>query len=95
MGIGAESESDSSHIISPAVADDNDILESYLSTIPFAQKRCMIPTGSNSNRHFGPVWFNVVPRRPLGVVANQTFAASKCELIEKYIDPDIEEYINL
>ncbi|CBF79835.1 Zn(II)2Cys6 transcription factor [Aspergillus nidulans FGSC A4] len=94
MGIGAESEGDGSHIISPAVADDNEILESYLSTIPFAQKRCMIPTGSNSNRHFGPVWFNVVPRRPLGVVANQSFAASKCELIEKYMDPDIEEYIN-
>ncbi|KAL4753107.1 hypothetical protein BDW72DRAFT_44892 [Aspergillus terricola var. indicus] len=95
MGIGAESEGDSSHIISPAVADDNDILESYLSTTPFAQKRCMIPTGTNSNRHFGPVRFNVVPRRPLGVVANQSFAASKCELIEKYMAPDIDEYINL
>ncbi|KAL4981055.1 fungal-specific transcription factor domain-containing protein [Aspergillus desertorum] len=84
MGIGAEAEDDSSHIISPAVADDNDILESYLSTIPFAEKRYIIPTGSNSNRHLGPMRFNVVPRRPLGVVANQSFAASKCELIEKF-----------
>ncbi|KAL4991899.1 fungal-specific transcription factor domain-containing protein [Aspergillus falconensis] len=95
MGIAAEAEEDSSHIISPAVADDNDILESYLSAIPFAKKRCMVPTGSSSNRHFGSVRFNVVPRRPLGVVANQSFAASKCELIEKYMDPDIDEYLNL
>ncbi|KAL4964846.1 Zn(II)2Cys6 transcription factor [Aspergillus stella-maris] len=94
MGIANEAENDSSHIVSPAVADDNDILESYLSAIPTAQRRHMIST-SSSNRHFGPVRFNAVPRRPLGVVANQSFAASKCELIEKYMDPDIDEYLNL
>ncbi|KAL4932976.1 transcription factor domain-containing protein [Aspergillus undulatus] len=94
MGIATEAEEDSSHIVSPAVADDNDILESYLSAIPTARRRQIINTGS-SNRHFGPVRFNAVPRRPLGVVANQSFAASKCELIEKYMDPDIDEYLNL
>ncbi|KAL4806233.1 fungal-specific transcription factor domain-containing protein [Aspergillus unguis] len=91
----AEADEDSSHIVSPAVADDNDILESYLSAIPFAQKRSFTGTNQASNRHVGPVRFNVVPRRPLGVVANQSFAASKCEVIEKYLDPDVDEYLNL
>ncbi|KAL4882506.1 fungal-specific transcription factor domain-containing protein [Aspergillus karnatakaensis] len=90
-----EAEEDSSHIVSPAVADDNDILESYLSAIPSARKRYLIRTGSNSNGHLRPVRFNVVPRRPLGVVANRSLAASKCEIIEKYIEPDVNEYLNL
>lgn len=95
MGIVAEADGDSSHIVSPAVADDNDILESYLSATPSAQTRYVVRTNSKSDRHLGPVRFNVVPRRPLGIVANQSFAASKCELIEKYIEPDIDEYLNL
>ncbi|KAL4782177.1 fungal-specific transcription factor domain-containing protein [Aspergillus varians] len=95
IGIVTEADDDSSHIVSPAVADDNDILESYLSALPSTQRRYLSRTGSDSNQHFGPVRFNIVPRRPLGIVANQSFAASKCELIEKYIDPDIEEYLNL
>lgn len=95
IGIVAEADDDSSHIVSPAVADDNDILESYLSATPSAQTRYLIRTSSKSDRHLGPVRFNAVPRRPLGVVANQSFAASKCELIEKYMEPDIDEYLNL
>lgn len=95
MGMVAEADDDSSHIVSPAVADDNDILESYLSATPSAQTRYLIRTSSKPNRHLGPVRFNVVPRRPLGVVANQSFAASKCEVIEKYMEPDIDEYLNL
>ncbi|KAL3476055.1 fungal-specific transcription factor domain-containing protein [Aspergillus californicus] len=95
MGIVAEAEDHSSHIVSPAVADDNDILEGYLSAIPTARKRYLIRTGSELNRHLRPVRFNIVPRRPLGVVANQSVAASKCELIEKYMEPDIGEYLNL
>ncbi|KAL4865299.1 hypothetical protein BDV12DRAFT_174822 [Aspergillus spectabilis] len=95
MGIVAEAEDDSSHIVSPAVADDNDILESYLSAIPSSRRRYLVRTSSNSNRHLRPVRFNMVPRRPLGVVANQSLAASKCEVIEKYMDPDINEYLNL
>lgn len=95
IGIVAEADDDSSHIVSPAVADDNDILQSYLSATPSAQTRYLIRTSSKSDRHLGPVRFNAVPRRPLGVVANQSFAASKCELIEKYMEPDIDEYLNL
>jgi hypothetical protein len=34
MGIVSETGDDSSHIVSPAIADDNDVLESYLSALP-------------------------------------------------------------
>ncbi|KAL2818649.1 fungal-specific transcription factor domain-containing protein [Aspergillus granulosus] len=95
MGIVAEAEDDSSHIVSPAVADDNDILESYLSAIPSAQKRYLIRTSSSSDGHLRPVRFNLVPRRPLGVVANQSLAAARCETIEKYMGLDLDEYLNL
>ncbi|KAL3463615.1 fungal-specific transcription factor domain-containing protein [Aspergillus heterothallicus] len=95
MGIVAEADDDSSHVVSPAVADDNDILESYLSAIPSARKRYLIRTSSTSDGHLRPVRFNLVPRRPLGVVANQSLAAAKCEIIEKYMGPDIGEYLSL
>lgn len=95
MSIVTEAGDDSSHIVSPAVADDNDILQSYLSAFPATQRRCLVRTSQNSNRPLRPARFNVVPRRPLGVAANQSLAASKCEVIEKYLDPDIDEYLNL
>ncbi|KAE8153751.1 fungal-specific transcription factor domain-containing protein [Aspergillus avenaceus] len=94
MGFVAEVGDDSSHIVSPAVVDDNDILESYISAVPTTQ-RCLIRTNPTLKRSQRPVRFNLVPRRPLKVTANQSLAASKCEIIEKYIDPDIDEFLNL
>lgn len=89
-----ETGDDSSHIISPAVADDNDILESYLSTVAPA-RRCLIPSSPTSNGPLKPVRFNVVPRKPMGVTPNQSVAASKCEVIEKLMDPNVDESINM
>lgn len=93
-GLVTEAEDNSSHIVSPAIADDNEILESYLSAVP-ATRRCLVPTSPSSNRPLRPVRFNIVPRRPLGITANQSLAASKCEIIEKYLDPDIDEHLQL
>lgn len=94
VGIVAEAGNDSSHIVSPAVAGDDDILESYLSSFPTSQRRFLAPT-SQSAGTLRPVRFNVVPRRPLGVPPTQSLAASKCEIIEKYMDPYIDEYLSL
>lgn len=93
-GIVSEAGDNSSHIVSPAVADDNEILERYLSAAPAGQ-RCLVRTSPSPNRPLRPVRFNAVPRRPLGVAVNQSLAASKCEVIEKYMGPDIDEYLNL
>lgn len=95
VGIVAEAGDDSSHIISPAVADDNDILESYLSTAQVEKRRCLARSGPTSNGPLRPVRFNVVPRRPLGVSAKQSVAEAKLEVIERYMDPHIDEFLDL
>lgn len=95
IGIANETGNDSSHVISPAVADDNEILESYLSASPLARRRCLVRPSATSTRTMRPVRFNIVPRRPLGITANQTLAESKCEVIEKYMDPFLDEYLDL
>lgn len=95
VGIVAEAGDDSSHIISPAVADDNDILESYLSTAQTEKRRCLARSSPTSNGPLRPVRFNVVPRRPLGVSAKQSIAESKLEIIERYMDPHIDEFLGL
>ncbi|EYE94458.1 Zn(II)2Cys6 transcription factor [Aspergillus ruber CBS 135680] len=95
MGIVAETGDDSSHIVSPAVANDNDILESYLSTIPGARRRCLIRPSFDSGRAIKPVLFNTVSRRPLGMNTKQTLAATKCEYIEKYLEPGVEDVVDL
>ncbi|KAE8380956.1 fungal-specific transcription factor domain-containing protein [Aspergillus bertholletiae] len=95
VGIVSEAGDNSSHIVSPAVAEDNDILESYLSTVPDARRRCLIRTNPNSRRPVRPILFNTVPRRPLGVSANQSLPASKCEFIEKYLEPGVDDVVDL
>ncbi|CAG8363090.1 unnamed protein product [Penicillium salamii] len=95
MGIDEEAGDNSSHIVSPAVAEDNEVLEKYLSAVPTAQRGSLIRTGSASNCSLRPVRFNVVSRRPLGVSTTQSLAVSKCEIIEKYMHPDLDEYLNL
>jgi len=95
MGIVAETGDDSSHIVSPAVANDNDVLESYLSTIPGARRRCLIRPSFDSGRAIKPVLFNTVSRRPCGMNTNQTLAATKCEYIEKYLEPGVEDVVDL
>ncbi|PYI02696.1 hypothetical protein BO78DRAFT_376485 [Aspergillus sclerotiicarbonarius CBS 121057] len=94
MGV-ADTGDDSSHIVSPAVADDTDVLESYLSTVPDARRRCLIRTSSSSSRRIRPVLFNTVLRRPLGVHSNQSLPAMKLELIEKYLEPATRDVVDL
>lgn len=95
MGIVAETGDDSSHIVSPAVANDNDVLESYLSTIPGARRRCLIRPSFDPGQSIKPVLFNTVSRRPLGMNTKQTLAATKCEYIEKYLEPGVEDVVDL
>ncbi|PYH97853.1 hypothetical protein BO71DRAFT_317668 [Aspergillus ellipticus CBS 707.79] len=85
----------SSHIVSPAVAEDSDVLESYLSTIPDARRRCLIRTNPNSHRSVRPVLFNTIPRRPLGVCSNQSLPAMKCELVEKFLETVAGDVVEL
>lgn len=93
-GIVTDTGDSSSHVVSPAVVDDNNVLESYLSAMPEARSGCPIRTKSNTNRLARRVLFNSVPRRPLGVTVNQSLAATKCEVIEKYIEPMVRDLLD-
>lgn len=93
MGV-ADTGDDGSHIVSPAIADDTEVLESYLSTVPDARKRCF-RTSSSSSRPVRPVLFSTIPRRPLGVYSNQSLPAMKLEVIEKYLEPVTRDVVDL
>ncbi|CAD0108375.1 unnamed protein product, partial [Aureobasidium uvarum] len=86
----AESGDSNTHIISPAIVDDNEELDSYLSSNPAVGIRRITRTSSTST-NIGPssrrVLFNTVLKKPLGIHARQSLAASKLEVIEKLLEP--------
>lgn len=94
----AESGDSSTHIISPAIVDDNEELDSYLSSNPAVGIRRITRTSSTSS-NMGPpsrrVLFNTVLKKPLGIHARQTLAASKLEVIEKLLEPHAMDLIDL
>lgn len=94
----AESGDSSTHIISPAIVDDNEELDSYLSSNPAVGIRRITRTSSTSS-NMGPpsrrVLFNTVLKKPLGIHARQTLAASKLEVIEKLLEPNVMDLIDL
>lgn len=94
----AESGDSSTHIISPAIADDNEELDSYLSSDPAVGIRRITRTSSTSTNMRPPsrrVLFNTVLRKPLGISANQSIAAGKLEVIEKLLEPHVMDLIDL
>jgi hypothetical protein len=98
MHVLAETGDKSTHIISPTIVDDNEILERYLSNASVPPRRRMIRADSSSSqpgRPIRPVLFTMVPRRPLGVSQNQSLACNKCEVIEKLIEPYENDLVDM
>ncbi|KAG9601564.1 hypothetical protein KCU77_g2749, partial [Aureobasidium melanogenum] len=94
----AESGDSTTHIISPAIVDDNEELDSYLSSNPAVGLRRITRT-SSTGTNMGPpsrrVLFSTVLRKPLGINANQSIAAGKLEIIEKLLEPHVADMIDL
>ncbi|ETN44978.1 uncharacterized protein HMPREF1541_09854 [Cyphellophora europaea CBS 101466] len=87
-----ETEDDNVHVVGPVLANDNEVLEPYLSAIPEAGRyRKSICT--DSSRMARPVLFTTMSRRPLGVTKNQTLSAAKCEVIEKLLEPHCQAIV--
>jgi hypothetical protein len=94
----AESGDSTTHIISPAIVDDNDELDSYLSSNPAVGLRRITRTSSTGTNMDPPsrrVLFNTVLRKPLGTNASQSIAAGKLEIIEKLLEPHVTDMIDL
>lgn len=87
-----------SHIIGPTSADDSDALERYLSTITNSGGRPVIRMNASSNtstRQNRPVLFNAVLSRPLGTSKAQSIGLQKCEIIEKFLEPNSKDLVSL
>lgn len=84
-----------SHVISPLLSTDTQLIAKYLSCDPIV--------GVGLIRHFpGDLMagkkstiFNTVRRRPLGTSSTQTTASLKCQIVEKLIDPFCNDLIDL
>lgn len=84
--IMAEATDDSSHIVNPTVAEDEDAIRSYLAATTEMNGRRLIRASSDTNafeRPTRPVLFGAVPRRPVGRTVRSSRTAEKCEIIGK------------
>jgi hypothetical protein len=81
------------HIVGPAVTNDSQVLSDYLSGIPGATRstRMVFPESASRSR---PVLFTRVQKRPVGLVVNKSPSAEKLAIIEKILEPYIDDIIN-
>ncbi|TPX15462.1 uncharacterized protein E0L32_004442 [Thyridium curvatum] len=98
MGIIAQPDEGTSHVVSPAIADDDRVFQEYLSNTSTAQKRRMVKFHLNlgqPTRHARQILFNIVPKRGERETESRSIAASSFEVIEKLIDPYQDDLITL
>ncbi|KAK2814059.1 hypothetical protein FQN50_000463 [Emmonsiellopsis sp. PD_5] len=97
-GMFAEAGDNGSHIVSPAIVDDSEMLESYLTTTAETHGRRLIrafPRANASGQTARPVLFSTLPKRSTGGVgSHQSRASEKYELIEKLIEPHAEDLVD-
>lgn len=99
IDIIAESEQGTSHVVSPAIADDDRVFQEYLfSDTTYGQSRRMVRFHLNLNnpsQHTRPILFNTVPKRGKRESESRSLAVSYCEIIEKLVEPYQNDLINL
>lgn len=79
------------HVVAPVMANDIEILETYLSNGAVDQRRPKAQT--TPGRQSRPVIFTTVSKKPLGTRQYQSLASSKCELIEKLLEPHAQDIL--
>lgn len=99
IDIIAKSEEGSSHVVNPAIADDDRVFQDYLySSTTYGQSRRMVRFQlnlDNPTQHPRPILFNTVPKRGKREIESRSLAALNCEIIEKLIEPYQPKLINL
>lgn len=89
-----EAEDDSPHIMGPAIADDENFLEGYLSTTQAGHSERLIIAvfpGTSSS----PVVFTRVKKRPLGISRDISPSKAKLQMIEKLIEPHQQDVVDM
>lgn len=88
----AEDDNLNLHIVGPAATDDSRVLTDYLAGIPGAPRSSQLAVPVSSDRS-KPVFFTTVQKRPLGFATHQSPAAEKLEIIEKLLEPSLDDII--
>lgn len=89
----------SSHVVSPAIADDDRVFQEYLfSNASNSQSKRMVRFHLNLNnpsQYSRPILFNTVPKRGKRETESRSLSALNCEIIEKIIHPYQDELVNM
>ncbi|KAI0853047.1 fungal-specific transcription factor domain-containing protein [Daldinia vernicosa] len=92
--LSIEETEDENHIISPAMTGDSQVLVDYLSTT--AGDGCGIHQVRSRRTDLSrQVFFTAVRKRPLGFTMNANPSHSKCQVVEKLLEPWTQQLINL
>lgn len=94
----AKSDKGSSHVVSPAIADDDRVFQEYLSNTSYGQSRRMVRFHLNLNnpsQYTRSILFHTVPKRGQREMESRSIAASNLKIIEKMIEPYHNDLIDL
>jgi len=95
----AESGEGSSHVVSPAIANDDKVFQEYLSNTPYGQNGRTVRFNPNSYNNLNgptrPIVFNTIPKRGTREAESRALAVSKCAAIEEAIGPYRDDIISL
>ncbi|TQV97779.1 N-terminal binuclear Zn cluster-containing/DNA binding domain-containing protein [Cordyceps javanica] len=89
----ADDENLNLHIVGPAATDDSRVLTDYLAGVPGAPRvtRVFLPGSTGRSK---PVLFTSIQKRPLGKAAHRSPSAEKLEIIEKLLEPKLDQIID-
>lgn len=98
VSVIAESEQGSSHVVSPAIADDDRVFHEYFSSTSYGQSKRMVRSHLNSSipsRIERPILFSTVPKRGQREEESRQIAAGNLEAIEGALHPHCNDLIDL
>ncbi|KAH8817212.1 fungal-specific transcription factor domain-containing protein [Xylogone sp. PMI_703] len=100
MATLGETEHESSHIVGPAVANDAQVLDDYLSLLPSGddgpqRMTRRTPFSLYSKGPRGPVLYTSIQKRPVGVTRGNTVGLDRCETIERLVEPFGNDLVDL
>lgn len=89
-----DTETENSHVISPVMTSDSQVLTDYLSTMSTdgCGIRLIRPIRVGGN---GRVLFTAVQKRPIGLIISPNPSYTNCQIIEKLLEPWTEQLIDL
>ncbi|KAI0596368.1 fungal-specific transcription factor domain-containing protein [Biscogniauxia sp. FL1348] len=89
-----DTEHESRHIIGPAVTSDSQVLAEYLAAVNSNSSgmRLIRPRPASGGK---PVLFTAVRKGPLGLTTGSSPSQLKCQIIEKLLEPWLEDLVNV